>query len=81
MYSQFLVEGTRCRERWGAQLKCQAAILRGVGKDWEVCEIELDRLAQPVGVRPLALARRGINVTWALLCDETTYQPITLKAA
>lgn len=23
-------------------MKCQAAILRGVGKDWEVCEIELD---------------------------------------
>lgn len=23
-------------------MKCQAAILRGVGKDWEICEIELD---------------------------------------
>ncbi|BBZ38835.1 NDMA-dependent alcohol dehydrogenase [Mycobacterium conspicuum] len=23
-------------------MKCQAAVLRGVGKDWEVCEIELD---------------------------------------
>jgi S-(hydroxymethyl)glutathione dehydrogenase/alcohol dehydrogenase len=23
-------------------MKCQAAILQGVGKDWEVCEIELD---------------------------------------
>jgi transposase len=29
----------------------------------------------------LALARRRINVTWALLRDQTTYQPITLKAA
>lgn len=24
-------------------MKCQAAILRGVGKNWEVCEIELDQ--------------------------------------
>ncbi|MBB3602549.1 S-(hydroxymethyl)glutathione dehydrogenase/alcohol dehydrogenase [Mycolicibacterium sp. BK556] len=23
-------------------MKCQAAVLRGIGKDWEVCEIELD---------------------------------------
>lgn len=23
-------------------MKCQAAILRGVGKDWEICEIDLD---------------------------------------
>ena len=23
-------------------MKCQAAVLRGVGQDWEVCEIELD---------------------------------------
>lgn len=29
----------------------------------------------------LALARRRINVTWALLRDQTTYQPTTLKAA
>ncbi len=24
-------------------MKCQAAILRGVGRDWEICEIELDK--------------------------------------
>ena len=24
-------------------MKCQAAVLRGVGQDWEVCEIELDK--------------------------------------
>jgi len=24
------------------EMKCQAAVLRGVGQDWEVCEIELD---------------------------------------
>jgi len=29
----------------------------------------------------LALARRRINVLWALIRDETTYQPVTLKAA
>lgn len=29
----------------------------------------------------LALARRRINVTWALLRDQTTYDPTTLKAA
>ena len=23
-------------------MKCQAAVLRGVGKDWEICEVELD---------------------------------------
>jgi hypothetical protein len=28
----------------------------------------------------LALARRRINVTWALLRDQTIYQPTTLKA-
>ena len=29
----------------------------------------------------LALARRRLNVLWALIRDETTYQPVTLKAA
>lgn len=24
-------------------MKCRAAILRGVGRDWEICEVELDR--------------------------------------
>jgi Zn-dependent alcohol dehydrogenase len=23
-------------------MKCQAAVLRGVGKDWEICDITLD---------------------------------------
>lgn len=23
-------------------MKCQAAVLRGVGNDWEICEIDLD---------------------------------------
>jgi S-(hydroxymethyl)glutathione dehydrogenase/alcohol dehydrogenase len=33
--------GEHLHRKAGAPVKCQAAILQGVGKDWEVCEIDL----------------------------------------
>ena len=30
---------------WEAVVKCRAAVLRGVGQDWEVCEVDIDEPA------------------------------------
>ena len=49
-------------------MKCQAAVLRGVGKDWEICEIDLDpprdgevlvRMAVTASATPTTTSRRA----------------------
>lgn len=50
-------------------MKCQAAVLRGVGQDWEVCEIELDsphcgevlvRMAVAESATPTSIQRKEL---------------------